>query len=105
MAVEYGLLMDTPYVQEILQRGQKLGWQEGMEQGRQEGMEQGLNQARADMVKTIFKISQHRFALTARQLQAVKAQVACLDPTLLTEAVTQAATCQDLEAFIYWLEN
>lgn len=113
MIAEQGLLMDTPYMQRILQErkaefeagvrqglqeGEKKGWQEGLK----EGVEKGRIEALHNMILTTLNV---RFQLSAQELQTLAKKLEPFDAFALNNVATQAVIVKNIDDFKLFLTD
>lgn len=90
MAQDYGLLMDTPFVQKLRR--------EGREQGIKEGSEATLRKSTANILNL-------RFNPTPLTMQSILTQLEQLHNPMLETVLSHAVTAKNLAEFQAWLES
>lgn len=97
MAQQYGLMMDTPYIQELIARGMEQGIAKGREQGRELAFLEARVQAMLELLRAHIDLPEYDAIAIQHILQ--KGHIN------LSEGFRKAATVNNLQEFRTWLDS
>lgn len=106
LAYDYGLEMETPFVQKIREEGIQLGLSQGREEGMEEGIEKGMEEGRRQEreLMTLDFLNQ-RFALDTASITMLRNRFALLDLSALSALSQRLLACTSQQEFEHVLET